>query len=305
MKRALVISGGGSKGSFAGGLSKKLYDSGYRWDNFYGTSTGALLNTLIPLYDFDTLKNVYTNVRNKDIFDKPPFNQKGKINIFRSIWRTILGKTSIGRSRNLLKLIKNTYTMNNHYEMISNNKIVCACVTNYTNGNIEYAYNNNLSYDNFILYTFASASVPIAMDIVKINGNEYLDGGVMEHVPLQKAIDDGADEVDVIVLRPNYSEIESFWKSKNVFNVVLRSMQLMMKEISESDIIIGKLKNKLGKNITINLFFVPQDLDGNSLVFDPKVMKKWWDAGYNSKIPEYEEQKNNNGLKINNYKILI
>lgn len=304
MKRSLVISGGGSKGAFAGGLIQKLYENGYRWDNFYGSSTGALLNTLTPVYDFETLKKVYTNINNKDIFNKPPFSQKGKINYFRALWRTVTGKKSIGEANNLLKLIKKTYTVNTHHEILSNNKTVCICVTDYTNGKIEYVYNSNHLYENFVLYTLASASVPIATNLVKINGNEYLDGAVMEHVPLQKAIDDGADEIDVVVLRPNYSEVESFWKSKNIFNVILRSVQLMMKEISESDVIIGKLKNTLNNNVKINIFYVPQDLEGNSLVFDPTIMKKWWDSGYNSEIPIYcENITKSSGLKVNNYKL--
>lgn len=304
MKRSLVISGGGSKGAFAGGLIQKLYECGYTWDKFYGSSTGALLNTLTPIYDFESLKNIYTNVNNKDIFNKPPFSQKGKIKYSRSLWRTITGKKSIGEAKNLHELIKNTYTVNTHHDILSKGKTICICVTDYTNGKIEYAYNHNHDYDNFVLFTLASASVPVAMDLVKIHGNEYLDGAVMEHVPLQRAIDDGADEIDVVILRPNYSEVEMFWKSKNIFNVILRSVQLMMKEISESDVIIGKLKNKLGKNVVVNLFYVPQDLEGNSLIFDPVVMKGWWEAGYNSDIPTYSETvTKSSGLKINNYKL--
>jgi len=281
LKRALCISGGGSKGAFAGGLAKKLYESGHRWNNYYGTSTGALLNTLISLEDFDTLEKVYTNVENKDIFDKPPFNQRGRINVFRGLWRTVMGRTSIGRARNLLDLIKETYTPENNANVLSQQKIVCACVTNYTLGRVECGYNTKENYHDFIKYIFASASVPLAMDLVNIGGMEYLDGGVVEHVPLQQAINDGVDEVDVIILRPNYSETNMVWESKNVPNVIMRTMQLLMKEISEADVIIGKLKNTLNKNIDINLYYVPEDIAGNSLVFDKDVMKAWWKLGYN------------------------
>ena len=42
--RALVISGGGSKGAFAGGVAEFLIqESGKKYDLFVGTSTGSLL----------------------------------------------------------------------------------------------------------------------------------------------------------------------------------------------------------------------------------------------------------------------
>jgi len=42
--RALVISGGGSKGAFAGGVAQYLMEGrGRDYDMFLGTSTGSLL----------------------------------------------------------------------------------------------------------------------------------------------------------------------------------------------------------------------------------------------------------------------
>ena len=42
--KALVISGGGSKGAFAGGVAQYLIkDLGYNYDLYLGTSTGSLL----------------------------------------------------------------------------------------------------------------------------------------------------------------------------------------------------------------------------------------------------------------------
>lgn len=42
MKKALVISGGGSKGAFAGGIAQYLMEEEQRdYDLFVGTSTGS------------------------------------------------------------------------------------------------------------------------------------------------------------------------------------------------------------------------------------------------------------------------
>lgn len=304
-KRALVISGGGSFGAFAGGLAKKMYDTGYRWNHFYGTSTGALLNTLISHNDFNQLKEIYTNVENRDIFSKAPFNQKGRLNVFRALWRTMWGRTSIGDAERLLNLIRNSYTEEVHNEVLYSGKVISSCVTNYTKGRIEYGYNTKESYDDFVLYTFASASVPVAMDLVKIGEYEYLDGGVMEHVPIQKAIDDGADSVDVIVLRPDYVNSDDDWKSSGLMSVTMRTIDLLMREVSETDLIIGKLKNTLNKDININIYYIPKNLQGNSLVFDKETMNEWWDYGYRVVVPDPNMTTKSTGLKVSQYRITV
>lgn len=293
MKRYLVISGGGSKGAYAAGLTNRLYEMGVRWTGFYGTSTGSLLSLLISKNDFDSLKNLYTNVENKDVFDKPPFTKKGKLNIFRTLYRLLTGKNSIGSANNLYELIKKTFTISDYCETTNKGLKICACATNYTKGTIEYGSNFDNDYDTFLKYVFASASVPIAMDLVKIGDDEYLDGGVMEHVPIQKAIDDDADIIDVIILRPNYSEHTEKWKSKNIPTVAFRTIDLFMKEISDSDVIVGTLKAHRDKTVRLNFYYTNEKLTGNSLTFNKEKMLEWWNLGYNL-IGDFQVLKNRN-----------
>ena len=48
----------------------------------------------------------------------------------------------------------------------------------------------------------ASGAMPIISEIVEINGNKYLDGGIGDSIPVQKAIDMGYDKIIVIPTRP-------------------------------------------------------------------------------------------------------
>ena len=67
--RALVISGGGSKGAFAGGVAQYLMDElHYKYDLFVGTSTGSLLISHLALDEVDKIKEVYTSVNQNSIF---------------------------------------------------------------------------------------------------------------------------------------------------------------------------------------------------------------------------------------------
>lgn len=72
--RAMVISGGGSKGAFAGGVAQFLIDEmKFSYDIFVGTSTGSLLIPHLALNKVEKIKKVYTTISVKDIFSSSPF----------------------------------------------------------------------------------------------------------------------------------------------------------------------------------------------------------------------------------------
>src|SRR5699024_1608631 len=111
--RALVISGGGSKGAYAGGVAEHLIRIQKRnYDIFVGTSTGSLLLTHLAIGEIDKLYNLYTNVSQKDIFSLNPLTIKRKkgreyvgINYFNTILQFIKRRRTFGESGNLRKLI--------------------------------------------------------------------------------------------------------------------------------------------------------------------------------------------------------
>ena len=77
--RALVISGGGSKGAFAGGVAQYPMEREKReYDMFLGTSTGSLLVPHLAVNDISKLYDIFTNVQQQDIFSVSPFVQRKK-----------------------------------------------------------------------------------------------------------------------------------------------------------------------------------------------------------------------------------
>ena len=74
MKKALVISGGGSKGAFAGGVAEYLLkEKKNTYDIFLGTSSGSLMVSHLALGEIDPLKTIYTGVNQRSIFNINPF----------------------------------------------------------------------------------------------------------------------------------------------------------------------------------------------------------------------------------------
>ena len=82
MKKALVISGGGSKGAFAGGVAQYLIDEARQnYDLFMGTSTGSLLVSHLASNKIPAIKHAFTHVTQESIFSNNPFivKRKGKL----------------------------------------------------------------------------------------------------------------------------------------------------------------------------------------------------------------------------------
>ena len=80
--KALVISGGGSKGAFGGGIADYLIrGKGNEYDIFVGTSAGSLLVPLLAAGEVERIKQKFTNATQKDIFKRNPFyiKKQGKI----------------------------------------------------------------------------------------------------------------------------------------------------------------------------------------------------------------------------------
>src|SRR5699024_2352480 len=114
--RALVISGGGSKGAYAGGVAEHLIRiQKQQYDIFVGTSTGSLLVPLLAIGEIDKLYELYTNVNQNSIFSLNPFRTRKKgdreyvsINFFNVLLQFIKRRRTFGESHNLKKLIRNS-----------------------------------------------------------------------------------------------------------------------------------------------------------------------------------------------------
>ena len=117
--KALVISGGGSKGAYAGGVAHHLIvEQAKEYNLFIGTSTGSLLLPHLALGKAEKLKSIYTNVTPKDIFNINPFIVKRKgnreyvaIKHWNVLWQLMRNKRTFGESKNLRKNISRNFTI--------------------------------------------------------------------------------------------------------------------------------------------------------------------------------------------------
>jgi predicted patatin/cPLA2 family phospholipase len=284
--KALVISGGGSKGAFAGGVAQYLMErKKHKYDMFLGTSTGSLLVPHLAVNDISKLYDIFTNVQQQDIFSVSPFVQRKKgdreyvsIDFVNSLWQFMRRKRTFGESKALKRNIRKNFTLEEYQKIKRDKHDVVVTVSNLSMNRVEYKSINDCSYDEFCNWIWISCNYIPFMSLAKVDGYEYADGGLGSVVPIREAILRGATEVDAIVL-----EAESLGRQKvlgkNPFSLMISLFSHLLDQVERNDIVIGKLAAK-NRNVKLNLYYTPTSLTENSLIFSKRLMEKWWQQGY-------------------------
>ena len=295
MKKALVISGGGSKGAFAGGVAQYLMKKENRdYDLYIGTSTGSLMVSHLALGMLDELKELYTNVNQETIFSNNPFSIKivagvkvVSINHLNTLWNFLNGRKTFGESKNLRKLIKENVTRTMYEEIIKSDKEVVVTVSNLTANQIEYKSSKNCTYEDFCDWIWGSCNYVPFMSLLEKNHCQYADGGFGSLVPIREAILRGATEIDAIILETEVTQLNRM-PSKNPFSLLFNVFDFMLTHVERHNITIGKLAAN-NKKVKLNLYYTPTVLTTNSLVFDNRLMRKWWKSGFKYAKSKREE----------------
>jgi len=292
--RALVISGGGSKGAFAGGVAQYLIENkGYDYDIFIGTSTGSLLVSHLALKKVDKIKNVYTSVNQRAIFSSCPFIIKRKmgletikINHFNVLKNILSGSKTFGQSHNLRSLIKKTLTVRDFNKLKKSHLDVVVTVSNLSLNQVEYKSIKDFDYEEFCDWIWISCNYTPFMSLVKKGGCEYADGGLGSMVPIEEAVKRGATVVDAIILQTEITQLNRM-PSQNAFSLMTNMFSFMLDRIESQNIRIGKFAAS-NQNAIINFYYTPTVLTTNSLIFEKENMTKWWQSGF--KFAKYKNE---------------
>lgn len=299
--KALVISGGGSKGAFAGGVAQYLMQKEQRtYDLFLGTSTGSLLVPHLAVDNIPKLYKIYTNVQQHDIFSVSPFVQRKKgdreyvsIDFVNSLWQFIKRKRTFGESKALKRNIKRNFTYEEYLAIKESKHDIVVTVSNLSLNRVEYKSINDCSYEEFCNWIWISCNYIPFMSLATVNGYEYADGGLGCVIPIREAILRGATEVDAVIL-----EAENLEKQKvlgrNPFSLMLNLFGHLLNQVERSDITIGKLA-AINNDVKLNLYYTPTTLTENSLIFSKRLMEKWWKQGF-----EYAKRKHSSPKKEDN-----
>ena len=244
MKRAIVLSGGGSKGSYEIGVWKALKKLNIKYDIVTGTSVGALNAALMTQKTYFKAIRLWKNM----CFDKVIDEEINENKVIRSYAKKIIkGGMTVN---NLKKTVDNALDLNRFY---SSNIDMGIITYNIKKLKPLILTKNKIPKDKLSDYLVASASCFPAFEKKEIGDSEYIDGGYFDNLPINLAIDMGADEVIAVDL----------------------------KEVGKKQ----KVKNNNIKIITIS----PKNDIGSFLVFDSKMARRAMRLGYNDTFKTFNK----------------
>lgn len=297
--KALVISGGGSKGAYAGGVAQYLMQNeGREYDLFLGTSTGSLLVPHLAAGKIDKIYDVFTNVKQSNIFSINPFVKRKKgdreyvtINYFNTLLQFAKSKRTFGESKALKRYLKKHFTKEEFDLIRATKEDVVVTVSNLSKNRVEYKSIKDFSYEEFCEWIWISCNYIPFMSLAKRDGFEYADGAFGCVVPIREAILRGATEIDAVILESENMEYNKVL-GKNPFSLMLNLFGHLLDQVERSDITIGKLAAKY-RNVQLNLYYTPSKLTENSLIFNKKHMTTWWQQGYDYAEAKSHEARSN------------
>jgi len=249
-KKALVISGGGSKGAFAVGVIKHLSENfpEIDFDIFVGTSTGSLIVPLAASGQVELLQQLYTSVTTDDVVIKG------------NVIERFLHSDALFDTQPLANLIKQYINDANCNSLFAGNKevfIVTTCLqtcetvvwsTKAPPAATEYTIKKLNQPKELRRAVLASANQPVFMGPVQVLDNanpirQYVDGGVREYLGLQIAVDAGADEIFAISLAPPQRE-ESPGAFTTTYPILARTIDIFSQDVGWNDLKIPRLYNE-------------------------------------------------------------
>lgn len=248
MSRALVISGGGSKGAFAVGVIKRLLKEYpmLQFDTYVGTSTGSLIAPLAAMGAYDLLEELYTSIKTEDIINKSNLGDR-------------LSQHSIFDASPLWSLIEQYYNDDNYKILQQTGKKIYLTTTCLQTSELvvftneknpfapkHYEVRTIVNADHFRKAIMASACQPVFMSPVKVNlkvpgephpNFQYVDGGVREYAGIQMAIDNGGTEIFTILLSTG-KKVVIDTEFKTIFPILQQTIDIFTEDVSKNDLIV-------------------------------------------------------------------
>jgi NTE family protein len=184
-RTAFVLGGGGHLGAVEVGMLQALLETDVRPDAIVGTSVGAINGCLVaqdPTPEAARrLTDLWQDIGRDDVFGGSVF---GRIS---NLART---GTALHSHEALKALLERTLTV----RVIEDLPVPFQCVA----ASIERASEHWFTEGPLVDAVLASASVPGLLPPYEIDGEHFLDGGIVNSIPVGRAVELGATDVYVL-----------------------------------------------------------------------------------------------------------
>lgn len=185
MTTAFVLGGGGLLGAHQVGMLRALIEWGIQPDLIVGTSIGAVNGAMIAadpsLVTIGRMADLWTTIGQKGVLDS---------SIFEQIKTFTQSGTYLQSNESLRHLYTDAFTVERFEDLM----VPFQCVA----ASIEAASIHYFEHGLLVDAVLASSAMPGLLPPVEIDGQHYLDGGLVAPIPLDRAIELGATTIYVL-----------------------------------------------------------------------------------------------------------
>ena len=182
---AYVLGGGGRLGAAEVGMLEALTHAGVTPDLVVGTSVGAINGAAFAAEPTEAgaakLRRLWADVEQTGVFGG------NVIDRIRHVART---RTSLHSNEPLRRLLETSLPVSRFEDLSVRFECVAAC--------IETAHEAWFDSGDLVDAVLASSAVPGLLPAAEIHGRHYLDGGIVESIPVHRAIEHGARTIYVL-----------------------------------------------------------------------------------------------------------
>lgn len=281
-KCALVLEGGGMRGSFTAGIIDYFLRNKIYFEHVIGVSAGA-----------NNGAN-YTSrqrLRNKKIFTDLVEDER-----YMGFKNLIKEGNYFGMDF-LFHQLPHEILPFDYSSFKNSNTTLKVAATECESGETEYFSPQHFDKLSKIDKVFkASSSLPLVSNPVEIGDKLYLDGGIRDSIPVKEAVNDGYQKIVVILTREKgYRKTPV--KAKFLLDLFLRKYPNLVDDLKERHQIYNKTLDYISKKEKNNDFFVfrPKSIEIDRFSKDADQLESIYDSA--SEMAEARADELNNWLK--------
>ena len=186
---ALVLAGGSTRGAVQIGMLQVLAEHGFVPDRIYGSSVGAINGVGFaadPTREgVERMTRIWGRIRREDVYPQ------GRLH---GPWLYLQQRDSVYANSGLRAIVEEGFPFDRLEDAPVPVEVVA---TSLADGGERW-----FTYGPAVEAVLASAAMPAIFPPVEIDGERFIDGGVVANVPIQRAIDAGATRIVVLLCSP-------------------------------------------------------------------------------------------------------